>query len=139
MAYKKKVFISYDYDNDKHYKNLLLAWDRNKLFDFSIHDHSADISINSTDATAIKRTISRYINEATYFLIIVGEKTHKSAWVTWEVEKALELKKKIIAVKTARENTSPSALLGIGASWAMSFTFESITKAIAESTTPTKK
>lgn len=139
MAYKKKVFISYDYDNDKHYKNLLLAWDKNKLFDFSIHDHSADVSVNSTDASAIKRTISRYINEATYFLIIVGKKTHKSDWVTWEVEKAFELKKKIIAVKTDRENTSPSALLGIGASWAMSFTYDSITKAIAESGLPKKK
>jgi hypothetical protein len=130
MAYRKKVFISYDYDNDKHYKNLLLAWDGNKLFDFSIHDHSADVSINSTDATAIKRTISRYINEATYFLIIVGKKTHKSAWVKWEIEKAIELGKRIVAVKTDRENTSPDALLGIGASWAMSFTFDAISKAI---------
>lgn len=130
MAYKKKVFISYDYDNDKHYKNLLLAWDSNKLFDFSIHDHSADVSINSTDATAIKRVISRYINEATYFLVIVGKKTHKSSWVKWEIEKALELNKKIVAVKTDRENISPDALMGIGASWAMSFTYVSITKAI---------
>lgn len=130
MAYKKKVFISYDYDNDKHYKNLLLAWDGNKLFDFSIHDHSADISINSTNATAIKRTISRYINESTYFLIIVGKKTHKSAWVKWEIEKAMELGKRIVAVKTDRENTSPNTLLGIGASWAMSFTYNAITKAI---------
>lgn len=130
MAYKKKVFISYDYDNDKHYKNLLLAWDGNKLFDFSIHDHSADVSINSTDAAAIKRTISRYINEATYFLIIVGKKTHKSAWVKWEIEKAVELGKRIVAVKTDRENTSPDALFGVGASWAMSFTYEAISKAI---------
>ena len=29
----KKVFISYD--NDKHYKNLFVAWDANKKFDFS--------------------------------------------------------------------------------------------------------
>lgn len=130
MAYKKKVFISYDYDNDKHYKNLLLAWDGNKLFDFSIHDHSADVSINSTDATAIKRTISRFINEATYFLIIVGKKTHKSAWVKWEIEKAVELGKRIVAVKTDRENTSPDALFGVGASWAMSYTYEAISKAI---------
>ncbi len=130
MAYKKKVFISYDYDKDKHYKNLLLAWDANKLFDFSIRDHSADVSINSVDAAAIKRVISRYINESTYFLIIVGEKTHKSAWVTWEIEKAVELGKRIVAVKTSRENVSPDALFGIGASWAMSFTYESISKAI---------
>jgi len=130
MAYKKKIFISYDYDKDKHYKNLLLAWGANKLFDFSIHDHSADVSVNSSDATAIKRVISRYINEATYFLIIVGEKTHKSAWVNWEIEKALELRKRIVAVKTDRENVSPDALLGIGASWAMSFTYDAISNAI---------
>lgn len=130
MAHKKKVFISYDYDKDKQYKNLLLAWDRNKLFDFSIHDHSADVSIHSTNAIAIKSVISRYINEATYFLIIVGEKAHTSSWVKWEIEKAVELRKKIVAVKTDRENLSPPALLGIGASWAMSFSYEAISKAI---------
>ena len=130
MAYKKKVFVSYDYDNDKHYKNLLLAWDGNTLFDFSIHDHSADVSINSTNAAAIKSVISRYINEATYFLVIVGSKTSKSAWVKWEIEKAVELKKRIVAVKTDRENTSPDALLGIGATWALSFTYDAISKAI---------
>ena len=130
MAYKKKVFVSYDYDNDKMYKNLLLAWDSNQHFDFSIHDHSADVSINSTNASAIKSVLSRYINEATYFLVIVGSKTHKSAWVKWEIEKAVELGKRIIAVKTDRENNSPDALMGIGASWAMSFTYVAITNAI---------
>lgn len=130
MAYKKKIFVSYDYTNDKHYKNLLLAWDANKLFDFSIHDHSADVGINSTDARAIKSVLSRYINEATYFLVIVGAKTHKSEWVKWEIEKAVELGKRIVAVKTDRENTSPSELLGVGASWAMSFTYQAIVDAI---------
>lgn len=130
MAYKKKVFVSYDYDNDKHYKNLLLAWDGNRLFNFSMRDHSADVSINSTNAATIKSVISRYINEATYFLVIVGENTHKSAWVKWEIEKAVELKKRIVAVKTNRENISPNELLGIGATWAMSFTYDAISKAI---------
>lgn len=130
MAYRKRVFVSYDYDNDRNYKNLLIAWDANKLFDFSIRDHSADVSINSTNASAIKSVISRYINEATYFLVIVGAKTHKSAWVKWEINKAVELGKRIIAVKLDRENTSPTELLGVGASWAMSFTYISITNAI---------
>lgn len=130
MAYKKKIFISYDYTNDKHYKNLLLAWDANKLFDFSISDKSADVGINSVNASAIKSVLSRYINASTYLLVIVGKKTHKSDWVKWEIEKAVELKKRIIAVKTDRENNSPSELYGIGASWAMSFTYQSIKDAI---------
>lgn len=127
---KKNIFISYDYDNDKDYKNLLLAWDKNKDFDFSFTDHSADVSINSTDAAAIKRAISAKINSATYFLCIIGKNTHKSAWVQWEIDKAVELKKKIAAVKIDASYTSPTEITGIGASWAMSFTFDAIKKAI---------
>lgn len=127
---KKRVFISYDYSNDKHYKNLLLAWDANKEFDFSFYDMSVDVSVDSTDAASIRRVISARINDSTPFLCIIGKKTYLSNWVNWEIKKAIELKKKIIAVKTATENTSPSAILGSGASWAMSFTFDSIKKAI---------
>jgi hypothetical protein len=127
---KKKVFISYDYDHDKHYKNLLVAWDKNSQFDFSFYDTSVDVSVDSTDAGAIRRVISARINNSTYFLCIVGKHTHKSSWVAWEINKAVELDKKIVAVKTAKENESPSELLGIGAEWALSFTFESIKNAI---------
>lgn len=84
---KKKVFISYDYDNDKHYKNLLLAWDKNSEFDFGFSDQSADVSIQSTGAAAIKHAISAKINAVTYFLCIVGEKTRRSSWVSWEIKK----------------------------------------------------
>lgn len=126
----KKIFISYDYDNDKHYKNLLKAWDANGKFDFSFHDHSADVSINSTNAGVIKRAISAKINSATHFLCIVGKKTHNSSWVEWEIDKAVELGKKIIAVKTDSTNTTPSGLYGVGASWAMSFTEESVKSAV---------
>lgn len=128
---KKKIFISYDYENDGYWKNLLVAWDANSLFDFSFNDTSVDVSVDSTNAAAIKRAISARINNATSFLCIVGKKTHKSGWVKWEIEKAVDLKKKLVAVKTDSENTSPDALFGVGASWAMSFTFDSITKAIS--------
>ncbi len=127
---KKYIFISYDYDNDKHYKNILLARDANKEFDFSFIDHSADVSIDSTDAGAIKRAISAKINNATYFLCIVGKKTNTSKWVAWEISKAAELKKKIVAVKTDSQNTPPSGLLNVGAKWATSFTFDAIKKAV---------
>lgn len=128
---KPKIFISYDYDNDRHYKNMLLAWDKNQEFDFAFSDHSADISIQSTNAEVIKRAISAKINSATHFLCIVGSKTSSSGWMTLEIDKAKELKKKLVAVKTAPENRTPSGLLNAGASWAMSFTFDAIKKAIA--------
>lgn len=127
---KPQLFISYDYDNDKHYKNILLAWDKNDEFDFAFSDHSADVSIQSTNADAIKRAISAKINSATHFLCIVGSRTSSSGWVTWEIDKAKELKKKLVAVKTDPDNKTPSGLLNAGASWAISFTFDAIKKAI---------
>ena len=129
---KKTIFISYDYDFDKHWKNLLVAWDKNGEFDFAFYDASVDVSVDSTDAAAIKRVISARINGATHFLCIVGKHTHKSGWVKWEIEKAVDLRKKLIAVKTDVENTSQYAILGVGASWAMSFTFDAIKKAVDE-------
>ena len=129
---KKTIFISYDYDNDKIWKNLLVAWDKNSDFAFTFYDASVDVSVNSTDAAAIKRVISRRIRGARRFLCIVGKHTHKSGWVKWEIEKAVELNRKLIAVKTDAKNTSPGAILGVGASWAMSFTFDAIKKAVDE-------
>lgn len=130
---KRRIFISYDYDNDKHYKNLLVAWDKNDLFDFKFYDGSVTVPVNSERAGPIRRTISQKIGDCTRLLCVVGEETHKSSWVTWEIEKAVELGKKIIAVKTAKGNTTPTALYGVGAKWALSFTFESIKKAVDES------
>lgn len=127
---KPKLFISYDCDNDKHYKNMLLAWDKNDELDFAFSDHSADVSIQSTNAEAIKRAISAKINTATHFLCLVGSKTSGSRWVAWEIDKAKELEKKLVAVKIDSGNTTPGGLLNSGASWAMSFTFEAIKNAV---------
>ena len=126
----KNIFISYDYDNDKTHKNLLLAWDANKEFDFNFTDHSADVSINSTNADAIKRAISTKIGSATIFLCLVGKSTSNNKWVNWEIEKAKELKKKLVVVKIDSANTTPQGLLEVGATFAMSFTFDSIKTAI---------
>ena len=70
---------SYDYDHDKHWKNLLVAWDKNGEFALTFYDASVDVSVNSTDATAIKRVISARIRGATRFLCIVGKYTHTRA------------------------------------------------------------
>ena len=130
---KRKVFISFDYDNDSHYKYLLSAWDRNGDFDFSFYDGSVTVPVNSDDAGPIRRVISQRIKACPRFLCIVGEKTHESDWVAWEIDKAVELKRKIIAVKIDRLNTTPNGLYGVGAKWALSFTLEAIKRAVDES------
>ena len=127
---KKKIFISYDYDNDRSYKSLLLAWDANDDFDFEFYDESVDVSVDSDDAAAIRRVISTRIGRSSHFICLIGSKIHKSDWVAWEIEKAVELKKKLVAVKIKDTYLSPAEILGVGASWAKSFTFGSIKNAI---------
>ncbi len=93
-------------------------------------DQSADISIDSTNAAVIKRAISAKISGATHFLCLIGGTTYASEWVKWEIEKAIELGKKIIAVKINKDCTSPQIILAAKAKWALSFTFDGITAAI---------
>lgn len=127
---KHAVFVSYDYDHDRNYKNMLLAWDKNREVDFSFYDASVDVSIDSRDPAAIRRVISARINTVTRVLCIVGVHTSKSRWVDWEIKKAIELGKRLVGVKVDRSYETPPALYGVGAGWALSFTFDSIKEAL---------
>ncbi|EZH67937.1 hypothetical protein DH09_08455 [Bacillaceae bacterium JMAK1] len=128
-----KVFISYDYDEDANYKRLLTAWSKNESDYFkgiSFDDGSTDISINSHDEAAIRRAISRRLNTCDKIIVLIGKDTHKSKWCRWEIEKAAELGLKFVAVKLESSNTTPTELYGKSATWAHSFTKDSIEKAI---------
>ena len=50
--------------------------------------------------------------------------------MAWEIRKAVELKKKLVAAKTDSTNNSPTAMQGVGASWSTMFDFDSIKKAM---------
>jgi hypothetical protein len=128
---KKTVFVSFDYDNDRHYRDLLRAWDANPDFDFSFNETSPKVAVDSTDAEATKRVLDQKIRAATHLLCIIGKYTY-SGWVPWEINKAKELKKKLVGVKINRDNTSPEALVGSGTVWAMSFTRDDVLKALKE-------
>lgn len=128
-----KLFVSYRADEEgTRYKNLLVAWSENDngYFDIKFEDTSIGISINSSDANYIKRRIREKISESETVIVLIGENTYKSEWVEWEIEKAYELNKKLVAVKIKNSYTSPSAIFGKGATWAKSFNYESIKKAV---------
>jgi hypothetical protein len=130
---KKTVFISFDYDNDSHYKNLLLAWDKNQQFHFELYDGSLRAAINSDDAAYIKSRIRPKIQAASRLLCIVGKESAKSEWINWEIQTAIDSNKKLIGVKIEKAFTSPPKLLLNGATWALSFNFDAIKKAVDES------
>lgn len=130
----KKVFISYDHSEDVHYKRLLEAWDANIKFDFEFDNRSPSVAIDSDEASIIKAALTRMMKSAEYLLVIVGEKTHTSKWVTWEIDRAKQndVKLKLTAVKIDRHCTSPSGLLNVGTAWAFSFTQDGVINALNE-------
>ena len=138
---KKKVIVSFDYENDKHYRNMLSAWDANPNFEFGFVDLTpSEIDTNNIDR--IKAVLTRKINDATYTLVIVGKeanKRHKDYkligfrnWIIFEINQSKLNRNKIVAVKIDRTYKSPEELLNAGVSWAMSFKEEAILKALDE-------
>lgn len=136
---KKHVFVSFDYENDRRYKNLLEAWDANPYFDFLFSDYSSS-EINSSSVPVVKQVLSRKINAATYTLVIVGEEANKrhrdhaeigyENWQNYEIAKSVEHGNRIVGVKIDRTYDSPEELIGIGATWAYSFTRDAIIAAL---------
>lgn len=138
---RKKVFVSFDYENDKNYKYLLEAWDANTDFEFTFADKTAH-EINSYNVGRIKAGLTQRIKKADYTLVIVGKyanQKHEDSnliseinWINWEIIKSIEVGNKLVAVKIEKSYESPDAIIGSGASWAMSFTQESIINALED-------
>ncbi len=138
---KKKVFVSFDYTNDKGYKYLLDAWDKNKNMDFVFEDCSAD-EIMSDNIPTIKAGLTRRINKSQFTLVIIGKEANKrhpdseeighKNWINFEIAQSIQNGNKLVAVKLDRTYESPEELLSSGASWAMSFNQDAIIKALNE-------
>src|SRR3954470_17259294 len=82
---KPKVFVSYDHSEDAHYKRLLQAWDANPDFDFEFDSRGPNVAIDSKDAAAVKAALATKMKSATHLLVLVGVKSSKSKWITWEI------------------------------------------------------
>jgi hypothetical protein len=129
---KLKVFVSYDHSEDAHYKRLLQAWDANPDFDFEFDSRGPDVAIDSKDAGVVKAALTARMKGATHLLVLVGAKSSKSSWMSWEIDRAKQsdVKLKLSAVKLGKDNETPSGLLGVGTSWATSFTRDRVVDAL---------
>lgn len=128
--------MSYDHSEDAHYKRLLQAWDANSDFDFEFDSRGPNVPINSDDAAVVKQSLTRMMKSATHLLVIVGEKSHRSSWMTWEIDRAKQsdVKLKLAAVKLGKSNVTPPGLLNTGTSWATSFERDRILAALNSAT-----
>jgi len=124
------VFVSFDWDYDRHYKHLLEAWHENPMFDFVFND-ATPTEINSSNVGRVKAAITVKINSATHTLVIVGQHANDlhmdhrligfRNWINFEVHQSVLAGNHIAVVKLERHYTPPDELLGVGAAWAYGF------------------
>lgn len=118
---KRKVFVSFDYDNDRNYKRLLEAWSANTKFQFTFHDKTP-LEIQSNDIGRIKAVLTTKVQEASHVLVLVGKyanqrhpdslKIGHHNWIHFECNQAMAYKKKLVAVLLERTNLLPNNIVG---------------------------
>lgn len=132
-AETKLVFVSYDYENDGNYKDILMTWATSPDFPrLSANEQAVTYPVDSAEAEPLKRVVYGRIKAATAFLCVVGEKTSTNAWVEWEIKTAIDLGKRMVVVRINRDCVVPDVLSEVGPTCAMSFTFEAIRRAVDE-------
>ena len=119
---KPKVFVSFDYENDAHYKRLLEAWSASTKFQFTFQDKTPQ-EIQSDAVDRVKAVLTTKVQQATHVLILVGKyanQVHPDAfkigstnWIHFECKQALAYKKKLVAVLLEPTNQVPSNVYGV--------------------------
>lgn len=137
--YRRKIFVSFDFEEDRNYKYTLNMWSSRTDFDFTMDDRSPR-EIQTDSVSVVKQVLSRKINEASTIIVIAGEqinKPHKDRyeigyinWQNYEVAKAIELRKDIILVKLHPSSQCPEQLYGHYYVVAKNFTQEDILDAL---------
>ena len=100
MAYRNKVYICFDGDNDIHYYWLMRAWKQNDKTNFNFYDaHDLNTARDSSLEETIKRKLRKRLLNAKIFVVLIGESTrYLYKFVRWEMEQALALNLPIVGV-----------------------------------------
>lgn len=94
---KRNVFISFAME-DLDEVNLLRAHAMNEKSDIEFNDYSVREPYDSERAEYIRQKITERIERASVTVVYLSESTPQSEWVKWEVEKSLNLGKRVIAM-----------------------------------------
>lgn len=97
---KRNVFISFA-NEDMDDVNLLRAQAKNEKSDIEFNDHSVREPYNSERAEYIRQKITERIERCSVTVVYLSSVTAQSQWVAWEVQKSLELGKRVIATHSA--------------------------------------
>jgi hypothetical protein len=126
---KPRVFVCFK-TIDLPAMQTLLAWDKDEEFEFVFEEALPKVAFHSEDGKQVKNELKEKIMSASHFLCLIGKDSGNNDWLDWECQTASVNGRKVIAAKLDGKYKAPAALLNFGATWAASFTFDAIKKAI---------
>lgn len=100
MAYRNKIYIAFDGDNDIKYYHILEAWNNNPNIDFRFYNaHDLHTSNDSSKKESIKASLRDRFANSKLFILLIGEHTkYLTKFVKWEIETAIRLELPIICI-----------------------------------------
>ncbi len=115
---KKRVFVSFDFDNDKALKDFIIGQAKNDDSPFEVSDHSLKEDAPEKDWLEKARAA---ISRAEVFIIMLGPKTRKASGVLKEVKIAKELDKKRFQIIGYKDGTEDWAVPDAGRTYSWSW------------------
>ncbi len=105
MAYRNKVYVCFDADEDMNFYKPLKMWSANENIDFHINNAHDMTNIRIFTEENIKRHLRERMKNSKLMLVLIGEKTKNLyKYVRWEMELALEMDIPIIGVNINKKN-----------------------------------
>lgn len=100
---KRRVFISFDHDDTAQVNGFLGL--RNIMDDIEFYNHKLDHRVKSNDVNYVQKVIGEdFIEPASVCVVLIGNKTHQSKWVQWEIRECLSQKMGILGIRLKDTN-----------------------------------
>lgn len=112
---KTRVFVSFDFDNDKALKDFIIGQARNPDSPFEVSDHSLKEAAPEKDWEKKARAA---ISRADKFIVMLGPRTTKAPGVLKEVLMAQEMQKSRFQLIGYRDGSETWAVPGGGRTYA---------------------
>jgi len=94
---KRRIFISFDHDDYFQVAGFLGL--RNIIESFDFYNHKLDRRIESKDEEYVGRVIrEEYIKPASVTVVLIGDNTANSKWVSWEIQESNRQGKGILGI-----------------------------------------
>lgn len=91
MAYRNKIYVSMDADNDLKYYFLMKAWKQNDNTEFNFYDAHGLNNIYDKSEDSIKAGLRERFRNTKIFVLLVGKHTkYLYKYVRWEIEEAIK-------------------------------------------------